>query len=58
VCDADIAARITFLRKLTGEEFVQLGAEYTIGDKLAFLADLSGHFDETVGLRSVIFELA
>jgi hypothetical protein len=40
----DIAARVTLLRELTGEEFVQFSVEDTIGHKLALLADLAGHF--------------
>ena len=40
----DIATRVTFLSQFTGEEFVELGAEDTIGHKLSFLADLSRHF--------------
>lgn len=43
VCDTDVAARVAFLGKLTGEKFVQFGAEDTIRDKLSLLADLSGH---------------
>lgn len=41
--DANVATRVTLLRKLTSEEFVQLSAENTIGNELAFLADLGGH---------------
>ncbi len=43
MCDTDIATRVAFLGKLTCEKFVQLGAEDTIRNKLALLADLSGH---------------
>jgi hypothetical protein len=43
MCHPDIAARVTFLGKLTGKEFVQFGAKDTIGDKLALFADLSRH---------------
>lgn len=50
VGDTNIAARVTLLRKLTGEEIVQLGAENTVSDKLALLADLAGHLDEGIGL--------
>ena len=45
VGDADVAARVTLLRKLAGEEVVQLGAEDTVSDELALLADLGGHLD-------------
>ena len=45
VCHTDIAARVTLLRELTGEEVVQLGAEDTVSDELALLADLGGHLD-------------
>lgn len=52
MCDTDVATRVTFLRKLTGEKLVQFGAEDTIRDKLSLLADLSGHrlrgWEETV----------
>jgi hypothetical protein len=41
--DTDVATRVAFLRELTGEKFVQLGAEDTIRDELSLLADLSGH---------------
>jgi hypothetical protein len=46
VRDTDIAARVTFLRELAGEEVVQLGAEDTIGNELALFANLSGHTGE------------
>ena len=45
VCHTDIATRVTLLRELTGEEVVQLGAEDTVSDELALLADLGGHLD-------------
>ena len=45
VGDADVATRVTLLRKLAGEEVVQLGAEDTVSDELALLADLAGHFE-------------
>ena len=45
VGDADVAARVTLLRKLAGEEIVQLGAEDTVSDELALLADLAGHVE-------------
>ena len=41
----DIATRVALLRELTGEEVVQLGAEDTVSDELALLADLGGHLD-------------
>ena len=43
MCDTDVASRVAFLGKLTGEKFVQFSAEDTIRDKLSLLADLSGH---------------
>ena len=43
--DTDVATRVTLLRELTGEEVVQLGAEDTVSDELALLADLGGHLD-------------
>ena len=46
--DADVAARVTLLGKLAGEELVEFSTEDTIGDELSLLADLAGHF---VGLR-------
>lgn len=46
MCDTDVAARVTFLRKLAGEKFVQFGTENTIRDKLAFLAGWGGHIWE------------
>jgi hypothetical protein len=52
MCDTDVATRVAFLGELTGEKFVQFGAEDTIRDKLSLLADLSGHrlksWEETV----------
>ena len=47
--DTDVAARIALLRQLAGEEVVQLGAEDTVSDELALLADLTGHFGGTEG---------
>ena len=44
VGDPDITTRVTLLRQLAGEEIVELRAEDTVGDELALLADLSGHF--------------
>ena len=44
--DTNIAARVTLLRELAGEEIVQLGAEDTVSDELALLADLAGHFED------------
>ena len=44
VGDSDIAARVTLLGQLAGEEIVELCAEDTVGDELALLADLGGHF--------------
>jgi hypothetical protein len=49
VGDTDIAARVTFFSELTGEKFIELGAEDTIGDEFSLFADLGGH----CGLRSV-----
>ena len=43
MCDTDVATRVALLGKLTGEKFVQFGAEDTICDELSLLADLSGH---------------
>jgi hypothetical protein len=43
MCDTDVATRVALLGKLTGEKFVQFGAEDTIRDKLSLFADLSGH---------------
>ena len=43
--DADFAARVTLGCKFTGEELAQLGAEDTVSDELALLADLAGHFE-------------
>ena len=40
----DIATRVALLSKLASEEFVELGAEDTVGHKLSFFADLSRHF--------------
>ena len=45
VGNTDVAARVTLLREFAGEEIVQLGAEDTVGDKLALLADLACHFE-------------
>ena len=45
--DPDIATRVTLLGQLAGEEIVELCAEDTVGDELALLANLGGHF----GLR-------
>ena len=45
MCHTDIATRVTLLRELAGEEIVQLGAENTVSDELALLADLGGHLD-------------
>lgn len=44
----NIATRVPLLREFAGEEIVQLGAEDTISDKLALLADLTGHFDGVI----------
>lgn len=41
VRDTDIAARVAFLGKFTGKEFVEFGAEDTVCDKLALFTDLS-----------------
>ncbi|SRR5260221_9818440 len=43
MCYTNIATRVTFLSQLAGEKFVELGAEYAIGDELSFLADLCRH---------------
>jgi hypothetical protein len=43
MCDTDVATRVAFLGKLTGEKFVQFGAEDAIRDELSLLADWSGH---------------
>ena len=43
VGNADVAARVTLLCQLASEKFVELGAEYTVSDELAFLANLRGH---------------
>ena len=43
--DTDVAARVALLRELAGEEIVQLGAEDTVSDELALLADLAGHLE-------------
>lgn len=45
VGDTDVAAGVTFLGELAGEEVVQLGAEDTVSDELALLADLAGHLE-------------
>ena len=45
VGDTDVAARVTLLGELAGEEVVQLGAEDTVSDELALLADLAGHLE-------------
>ena len=42
---ADITARVALLREFAGEEIVQLGAEDTVSDELALLADLAGHLE-------------
>lgn len=44
--DTDITAGVTFLGEFTGKEFVEFGAENTVGNKLALFADLSGHIEE------------
>ena len=44
VRNADVAARVALLCQLAGEKFIELGAEYTISDKLALFADLGGHY--------------
>ena len=44
VCHTDIATRVALLRKLAGEEIVEFGAEDTVSDELALLADLARHF--------------
>ncbi len=49
VGDTDVAARVALLGKLAGEEIVQLGAEDTVSDELALLADLAGHFEGGAG---------
>ena len=41
----NIATRVPLLREFAGEEIVQLGAEDTVSDELALLADLGGHLD-------------
>ena len=46
MCHTDIATRVALLRELTGEEVVQLGAEDTVSDELALLANLAGHFED------------
>jgi hypothetical protein len=43
MCNPDVATRVAFLGELTGEKFVQFGAEDTIRNELSLLADLSGH---------------
>ena len=43
VGDTDVAARVTLLGELAGEEVIQLGAEDTVSDELALLADLTSH---------------
>ena len=45
VGDADVAARVTLLGELAGEEIVELGREDTVGHELALLADLAGHVE-------------
>lgn len=40
----NITSRVSLLRELSSEEFVEFGAEDTVGHELALLADLSGHF--------------
>ena len=42
---ANVATRVALLRELAGEEIVQLGAEDTVSDELALLADLAGHLE-------------
>ena len=42
--DTDIATRVTLLGQLASKEIIQLCAEDTIGDELALLTDLGGHF--------------
>lgn len=45
----DIATRVTLLGEFAGEKVIQFGAEDTVSDKLALLADLAGHFEGGVG---------
>ena len=45
--DANVTARVTFLGKFTGEEFVEFSAENTVGDELASFADLGRHLEVT-----------
>jgi hypothetical protein len=42
--NAYITARVAFLRELAGEKLVELSVENTVGNKLALLANLAGHF--------------
>jgi hypothetical protein len=44
VGNADVAARVTLLGELAGEELVEFSVEDTVGHELALLADLGGHF--------------
>jgi len=44
VSHTDIATRVTLLSKLTGEEFVEFSAEYTVSHELSLFADLGRHF--------------
>ena len=44
VGNTDIATRVALLRKLAGEEIIEFGAEDTVSDELALLADLARHF--------------
>ena len=44
VCHTDITARVTLLGKLTSQEIVEFGPEDTVGDELALLANVAGHF--------------
>ena len=58
MCDTDVATRVAFLGKLTGEKFVQFGAEDTIRNKLSLLADLSRHLRSWEELCMYTDELA
>ena len=44
MCDTDIASRVTLFCEFASEELVEFCTEDTVGDELAFLADLSGHY--------------
>ena len=43
--NTDVTARVTLLSEFTGEEFVKLGAEDAVRDKLALFANLTRHLE-------------